>query len=71
VLVEGTNVEKIIGHLKRGNLRKLRAQVNNMLEMLSDPRLADSLKSVFTIRKDVIKEIEMTYKVLKKIQEVI
>ena len=71
VLVEETNVEKIIRHLKRGNLGKLRAQVNSMLEMLSDPRLADSLKSVFTIRKDVIKEIEMTYRVLEKIQEVI
>ncbi|RLG90389.1 MAG: hypothetical protein DRO36_06225 [Candidatus Hecatellales archaeon] len=71
VLVEGADVEEIIRHLRRGDLEKLRVQVNSMLEMLSDPRLADSLKSVFTIRRNVIEEIERTRRTLEKIQEAI
>jgi len=69
VLVEGTNVKKIVRHLKRGDREKLRTQVNSMLEMLRDPRLADSLKGVFTIRRDVAEEIERTRRTLKKIQK--
>ncbi len=71
VLVEGADVKKIVRHLRRGDLEKLRVQVNSMLEMLSDPRLADSLKSVFTIRRDVIEEIERTRRTLEKIREAI
>ena len=44
VLVEGADVEEIVRHLRRGDLEKLRVQVNGMLEMLGDPRLADSLE---------------------------
>ena len=42
-----------------------------MLEMLSDPRLANSLKSVFTIRRDVTEEIERARRTLEKIREAI
>ena len=71
VLMEKTNIEKVIKHLKRGDLEKLRIQINRMLEMLRDPRLADSLKGVFTIRRDVTGEIEKTRKALEKIREAI
>ena len=71
VLMEKTDIEKVIKHLKREDLEKLRIQINRMLEMLRDPRLADSLKGVFTIRRDVTDEIEKTRKALEKIREAI
>jgi len=71
VLMEKVNVEKVIKHLRRGNLRRLRIQINRMLEMLRDPRLTDSLKGVFTIRRNVTDEIEKTRKALEKIREAI
>ena len=71
VLIEGGDVKKIVRYLRRGDLEKLRVQVNSMLEMLSDPRLANSLKSVFTIRRDVTEEIERARRTLEKIREAI
>ena len=71
VLMEKTDIEKVIKHLRKGDLEKLRIQMNRMLEMLGDPRLADSLKGVFTIRRDVTDEIEKTRKALEKIREAI
>jgi len=71
VLVEGADVEEIVRHLRRGDLEKLRIQINRMLEMLRDPRLRDSLKGVFAIRRDVTDEIEKTRKALEKVQEAI
>jgi len=71
VLVEGAAVEEIVRHLRRGDLEKLRIQINRMLEMLGDPRIADSLKGVFTIRRDVTGEIERARRTLEKIREMI
>ena len=71
VLVEGADVEEIVRHLRRGDLEKLRIQINRMLEMLRDPRLTDSLRGVFAIRRDVTDEIEKTRKALEKVQEAI
>ncbi len=71
VLMEKTDIEKVIKHLRRGDLEKLRIQINRMLEMLRDPRLADSLRGVFTIRRDVTDEIEKMRKALEKIREAI
>ena len=71
VLVEGADVEEIVRHLRRGDLEKLRIQINRMLEMLRDPRLTDSLRGVFAIRRDVTDEIEKTRKTLEKVQEAI
>ncbi|MCD6530528.1 hypothetical protein J7L06_09655, partial [Candidatus Bathyarchaeota archaeon] len=58
-------------HLRRGDLEKLRVQVNSMLKMLRDPRLADSLKGVFTIHQDVTGEIERARRTLENILEAI
>lgn len=71
MLMEEADVGEIIRHLRRGDLKKLRVQVNNMLEMLSDPRLAGSLKSVFTICQDVTEEIERVRRTLEKIRKAI
>lgn len=71
VLVGGADFEEIVRHLRRGDLEKLRIQINRMLEMLGDPRLADSLKGVFTIRRDVAGETERARRTLEKIREAI
>lgn len=71
MLVEGADVDKIVRHLRRGDMEKLKAQMDRILGMLRDPRLVDSLKGVFTIQRDVTGEIEGAYRVLEKIWEVI
>jgi len=42
-----------------------------MVEMLRDPRLVDSLKGVFSIRRDVTDEIERARRVLERIRKAI
>ncbi len=71
VLMEGADLNEIVRHLKRGNLEKLKTQIDHMLEMFRDPRLADPLKGVFSIQRDVTDEIERARKILEKIREVI
>ncbi|MHA1710871.1 MAG: hypothetical protein ACTSUS_02210 [Candidatus Freyarchaeota archaeon] len=71
VLMRKADLKRVIGHLKRGNLEKLRTQIGRMLEMLGDPRLVDSLKGVFVIRRDVTREIEETRKILEEILEML
>ena len=53
VLVEGADLNRILGHARRGDPEKLRAQADRMLEMLEDPRLVDSLTGVFDTEWDV------------------
>ncbi len=69
VLMREAELERIVRHIRRGDPEKLRTQVVRMLEMLVDPRLVDSLKGVFAIRRDVTLEIERTHKILEKILE--
>ncbi len=40
-----------------------------MLRMLKDPRLLDSIKGAFSIRRDVTGEIEKAYRILEGIRE--
>ena len=69
--MEGADVDEIVRHLKRGNLEKLKTQIDSMVEMLRDPRLVDSLKGVFYIHKDVTDEIGRTLRVLERIRKAI
>lgn len=71
VLIEGADIDKIVRHLKRGDLGKLETQMGGMLEMLEDPRLLDSLKGAFSIQRDVTDEIERARRILERIREVI
>lgn len=71
VLMEGADIDKIVRHLKRGNLEKLKTQIDHMLEMLRDPRLVNSLKGVFFIQRDVISDIKRTHRILERIRETI
>ncbi|HIE14934.1 TPA: hypothetical protein EYP70_06640 [Candidatus Bathyarchaeota archaeon] len=69
LLIEDAEVERIAKHLKRGDLKLLKAQINNIIEMLKDAKLVDSLKGVFAIRSDVSKQIENARKKLEKIKD--
>jgi len=71
MLMEKADVSRIIRHLKRGDLEKLKTQIDRMLEMLKDPRLVDSLKGVFFIQRDVISAIEKARRALERIREAI
>ena len=67
VLIEGADAEKISRHLRRGDLGRLRAQMEGMLEMLRDPRLENSLRGVFAIRQDLTRDIERARRVMEEI----
>lgn len=57
MLMENSNMSKVLPHLRRGKPQVLKKQVNNIIDMLNDTRLVDSLKGVFTLTIDVQKQI--------------
>jgi hypothetical protein len=69
VLMEEADTDKILAHLKRGNLEALKEQMNNIKNMLVDSRLVDSLTGVFSLNATVDKEISYCQKVLKYLSE--
>ena len=69
VLMKDADIERIAKHLKRGDLNLLKVQIDNIIEMLRDVRLVDSLKGVFAIKSDVSKQIKIALKKLKKIKD--
>jgi len=71
VLIGGADVDKMVRHLKRGDLEKLKTQIDRMLKMLKDPRLMDSLRGVFSVRRDVTGEIERARRTLEKVREAV
>ena len=48
---------KVLTHLRRGKAEVLKKQIDNIIEMLNDEKLVDSLKGVFTLTIDVRKQI--------------
>mgnify|MGYP001367931888 FL=1 len=50
-------MSKVITHLRRGKAEVLKKQVSDIIEMLNDKRLIDSLKGVFSLTIDVRKQI--------------
>lgn len=67
VLNEGVDLEKVVRHLKRGDLKLLMIQIDKMIKMLDDKNLIDSLKGVFGIDTDVKNQIVEMKSVLKKL----
>jgi hypothetical protein len=57
MLMENSDRGKVLSHLRRGNAELLKKQVNDIIEMLNDEKLVDSLKGVFTLTIDVRKQI--------------
>lgn len=71
---EGSDMEKVLKHLKKGKINALKTQINKIIEALNDNNLVDSLKGVFTLTVDVRKQIEDTQNdienILKNIRQV-
>ncbi len=65
LLREDADLAKVLKHLKRGGMEALRGQIGKIAEALDDPKLEDSLKSVFAKSIDVKKQIQNTRKDLE------
>jgi len=57
MLMENSDMNKVLTHLRRGKVEVLKKQVNDIIEILTNERLVDSLKGVFTLTIDVRKQI--------------
>ena len=69
MMLENSDLDKVVTHLKRGNAETLKTQISHIMEMLNDARLVDSLKGVFRLTTDVKKQIEDTQKKMKSLLE--
>ena len=67
MLSENIDIEKILNHIKRGNIDALMNQVKKIKDALEDAKLIDSLKGVFTLTFDVKKQITNSKKIINKI----
>lgn len=57
MLMEKVELDKVLTHLRRGEMDVLREQIENIVAMLNDDKLVDSLKGVFTLTVEVGKQI--------------
>jgi hypothetical protein len=69
MLRENADLEKVLNHLRKGNIKALKDQIKKIVAALEDPNLVDSLKGVFTLSIDVKKQIEGTRKDLMRYLE--
>jgi len=60
MLMEDADLEEVFEHIKKGEKEALRRQVSKIMDALEDPNLVNSLKGVFTLGKDVEKQIKRT-----------
>ncbi|MEM3760038.1 MAG: hypothetical protein QXZ02_02875, partial [Candidatus Bathyarchaeia archaeon] len=67
MLREGADLDRVSKHLKRGNIKSLKSQIEKEIEMLEDPNLIPSLKGVFAIREDVTRNIDLARRDLNKL----
>lgn len=58
MLRENADLEKVLGHLRRGYIDALKDQIKKTIAALEDKNLVDSLKGVFTLTIDVERQIE-------------
>jgi len=68
MLAEDVDPNKVFDHLRRGRTDALRRQVDGMLAALDDQRLVDSLKGVFTMDKDVARQIEKARRAIESLR---
>lgn len=62
ILRENADLEKVLNHLRKGNIETLHEQIRKIITALEDRNLVDSLKGVFTLSADVKKQIESARK---------
>jgi hypothetical protein len=67
MLRENADLEKVLVHVRKGNLEALKDQIKKIDAALNDKNLVDSLKGVFTLTADVKKQIENARKDVKAI----
>ena len=58
MLREDADLEKVLNHLRKGNIEALKDQIKKVIAALEDKNLVDSLKGVFTLTVDVKKQIQ-------------
>ncbi len=69
MLMENSDMDKVLIHLRRGKAEVLKKQVNDIIEMLNDEKLVDSLKGVFTLTIDVRKQIVVVRKKMENLSK--
>ena len=69
MLRENADLEKVLNHLRRGNIEALKGQIKRIIAALRDKKLVDSLKGVFTLTVDVERQIEGAKKLIDSILE--
>ena len=67
MLMENSEVKKILAHLRRGNVEVLKRQISDITGMLNDEKLVDSLKGVFNLTSDVQKQIVDARKIIQNL----
>ena len=67
MLVENADAEKVLAHIKRGDIEELKKQLGKTNDALEDKNLSDSLKGVFTLTVDVEKQITNSKKFVQSI----
>jgi len=67
MLVENADAEKVLIHIKRGDIEELKNQLGKANDALVDKNLSDSLKGVFTLTVDVEKQITNSKKFIQAI----
>ena len=60
MLRENADVEKVLNHMRRGNIEALKNQIESILGAHEDKHLVDSLKGVFTLSIDVERQIRFS-----------
>ncbi|MEM2842253.1 MAG: hypothetical protein QW201_03025 [Thermoproteota archaeon] len=71
MLMENADLEKVLKHVKRGNVQALKEQIKKVILSLKDKNLVDSLKGVFTLSEDVKKQIKSARKDMEAILKAI
>ena len=59
--------ELVKTHIKRGDIKKLKQQIKKITEALEDKNLVPSIKGVFSLKREVDREIAHTGDMLQKI----
>lgn len=69
MLGENADSDRVLSHLKRGNIEALKNQISKIIISLDDEDLVDSLKGVFTLTIDVRRQVENAKKFIESIME--
>ena len=67
MLRENLDFQKVLLHLRRGDIEAVKLQMNKIINTLEDRNLVDSLKGVFVLTVDVEGQIETTKKLIENL----